>query len=193
MECVVLCFSHDLQVIDSVVSPVSVDVMNDLVGGQKSTEMLFHYQPMLHNVPLAVSVWMVRSETSPVTAASAIGDSPLESGVILTTDVRALPCPFAFSGAELPVASSCFTNVCAALSTVIFWGRSPSSGTVALPRTIARRLLPSVFGMKRLVAMDALKRHVCPFHSDIIAREERYCEIAARRLEQQVLPIGDIA
>ena len=50
---------HDNKVLNSVVSLESVDVMNNLRGGEQSSEMLLHHKAMFGNVPLLVTAGMI--------------------------------------------------------------------------------------------------------------------------------------
>lgn len=49
----------NLQVLNGVVCPVSVDVMNNFFWLQVSTQMLLHHQTVFSGVAVAVRLWMV--------------------------------------------------------------------------------------------------------------------------------------
>lgn len=48
-----------LQIINSVIRYVTINMMNNLLGLQKTANVLFHYKPMLHNVSIAIRKRMI--------------------------------------------------------------------------------------------------------------------------------------
>jgi hypothetical protein len=167
-----------------------VDVMDNFIWRKESAKMLFYYQAMFHHVSLAICMRVMGCQASPVRAVSSVGNPPLVGGMVFASDIGALPSPFALNRAELSIATAHVADVFAALSALVWRGCPPAGRSVALSRAIFRRSFPPVFWMKRPLALGAFQRQCCSFHAHIIAREERYCEIAARRLEQQVPLIG---
>jgi hypothetical protein len=188
-----LCFSHHLQVFQRVVVPIYVNVVHNLLGCEKAPHVLLHHEPMLHDVSLTVRERMMRCETSPVSPVASIRDAALERRVVLSSNVGTLPRPFTFQRTELLGSLPGRRDIRPALPTVVSRCASPSGGSVAVTRTILRGFFTPVFGVKRLVALDAFKRQCFSFHCHIIACEEKYCEIAARRLRQSVLPLEGVA
>jgi len=184
-----LCFRHHAKILNRVVPAVFIDVMNNLFGSQEAPQVLLHDEPMLHDIPLAISEGMVRSQAGPVGTISAVADAPLIRRVFVAANVGALPSPFTRGRAELPGPPPDRADVRPALAATIGYGIAPAGSAIAVRRAVLRRCLPAVLRMERLAAVDAFKRHRLSFHDYSIAREERYCEIAARRLQQSVLPL----
>lgn len=50
----------DLEVLDPVVSFVTVDVVNNFVWLQIATQVLLHHEPMLADIAAGVSMWMTK-------------------------------------------------------------------------------------------------------------------------------------
>lgn len=168
---------------------IVVDVMNNLIRRKESSQMLFRHESMLHHIALAIGMGMVRGETGVVPPVPTISYPSLEVRVSATPNISALPAPLALSGAKLLAPALRIGDVFPALATKVCGGVSPPMSAIALSRTKPRRFLSPVFRVKRIVAVDTLKRQCGSFHAHIISREERYCEIAVKRLQQGVLAL----
>lgn len=69
---------------------------------------------------------------------------------------------------------------------------TPTGLQIATRRAISR-IISSVLRVKGLAATLAVSRNVGVLHSLIIPLEERYCEIAAKRLQQEAFDFGEAA
>lgn len=152
--------------------------------------MFFHNKSVFHNIALAVSVGVMRGKAGIVASVPSVSNPPLEVRMGLASNVGTLPVPLALGGTELSLPIAYIGNIRTALATKVLRSVTPAVGSVALTRAVFRRFLTPVFGVKIGIAVDALKRQCCSLHSYIITLEEKYCEIAVRRLQQAVLPLG---
>lgn len=184
-----LCFRHHAEILNRVVPAVLIDVMDNLFGSQEAPQVLLHDQPMLHDIPLAISEGMVGSQARPVGTIATVANAAVICGVVVTANIGTLPSPLALIGTELAGAPPHRTDIRSALTTGVDDRLAPTGSAIAVARTVLRRVLATVLRMERLMAVDAFKRHRLSFHGNSITREERYCEIAAKRLAQAVLPL----
>lgn len=58
---------HEIKVLNSVVVPDLIYVVRHFIGSEQSSEMSFHHKAMLRNIPLAVTVGVIRGEDENVT------------------------------------------------------------------------------------------------------------------------------
>jgi len=183
----VFSFSHQLQVLDGVVAGVAINMVNDLMLGEKPLTLPLHDQPVFHDIALRVSERMVWREDCPIHAILTVGDARLETGMGLASNVNALPLPLARLRTELPLAVPAARNVCPAGGAGPRRRLSPSTYLVAAARTVAGCFVAPVFGVKILTAVLTRQCNRLLFHTTIIPHEEKYCEIAVKRLAQEVL------
>lgn len=190
MKSVMRCFSQYLQVRDLVVPAVPVSVMHDFARQEDSPKISLHHKSVFHDVSLGVGIGMAGDEPCEVSIAASIGDAFPEARVVPPADLCALPRGPTFERAELPGAAASTRDICAAGATYVGGRITPSCGEVALARTEARRLLTTVLRMESGAATLAGARQGASFHARIVARRERYCEIAAKRCAQETLGLG---
>lgn len=162
--------------------------MNNFFGFKKSSKMLFHYKTMLHDVSLPVGIRVVGGKNGPISPLSPVGDFSLKTRVRYATICSTLPNRTTFKRAEFLSALSRIGNVFIACSAQINWCFAPSSRLFT--RLGANSLLAlrstAIQWMKTFTAYFTNKRDGFISHFPSIAYKERYCEIAARRLSQEV-------
>ncbi len=178
------CFSHQPQILDGVVVPILVGVVNDLGGIEVTPKVTLHDEAMLHDVSLAVGVRMGGNEDRPVVSAASVGDAFAEAGVVDAPDVAPLPCGLTGHRTE-PLASLASAGGWVSALDAGWDGRiAPSIQEVAGTRT--EPLIASIFGEEVGRTSGALASGFA-FHTPLYHIEERYCEIAAKRMAQGVL------
>lgn len=182
---VVFCFRHDHEVGDHVVPGILVLVVNKLGRQQKAPDVLLHYEPMLHDIALRVGVRMVRREHGEVSSAAPVGNPSLIPGVCRAANIHALPKRLALRSAELLRPLARLRYVRAALTTSIRRRFSKAPKPITLGRTYRLRLFgaAAIRRMKWLLANFTQESNVQVSHVHSITREERYCEIAAKRMK----------
>ncbi len=115
---------------------------------------------------------------------------------ITSTRIRLtlLPLNTALHGAQLLRALACTRRWLATDQAGALHWFTPPCPQLAGWRAICLGLLraPTVLGMIRLPATFAIARYCHVLHTRIISQQERYCEIAARRLSQQVLHLEEV-
>lgn len=181
-------FSHQLQVVNRVVRCVLVYVVHNFLPSQESTNRCFYDKPVFHDVALAVGHWVFRHKTRAIHAVFPVSDKPALAGLACgkcNPTIKTTKLLIAFSGA------SCIRS---AINTFGVCLSAPPLGYVALPGAIRGCRFSPPLWMKFLSAVHAVAvdvwinhRHILAHHAPYCKSEEKYCEIAARRLGQEVL------
>ena len=89
-----------------------------------------------------------------------------------------------------PIACVCY--ILSALEAISFINLSPTSQEVTLTRAISSCILSTIFRVKKLTAILTIQGYIKSLHTYIIPQkqiEEKYCEIAAKRLSQSVMKL----
>ena len=178
-----ICFEHHPEIVEGVIGGVCINVVDDLGRTQTPPYRLFHYESVFHHVAFPVSSRMARKTTGAISATASVLDKPALS------DRAGLSIHPTIKRAEEPRTVSCWGDVCATLSASVGRRWAPPVGLVAGPRAEPRRSFAAVLRVKICSALFTDERSVGSFHSRNVAHEEKYCEIAAERMAQEVLPL----
>ena len=87
---------------------------------------------------------------------------------------------------------ACMGYILSTLRAISIGGFTPPSQEIALTRAIRSRILSAIFRMERLVTSLTIQGYPYSSHTYIIPqleREEKYCEIAKKRLSQSVMKL----
>lgn len=166
-----------------IVRLITINVMDSFVGCKAPPDVRLHYETVLHNVALAVGVRVLRHPASPILAARAVSDEATPQGL---TRLRRNSTSNRAEFSQPPAGAR---QVRSTPSAMIGRGLTPARFQVAGPGAEACGVLSPVLRAKQGIAGRAFQIDCPVFHARNIARQERYCEIAAKRLSQEVLPL----
>ena len=175
-------FSHNLKIGYIVIARVFVDMVNHLFAIKVPSNVGFHDKAMLHYIPFGVSVWVFGNSPSKI---SVFGSIRNKLSFKDHTDTSFVP---AIEAAIFLRSLSRARDVVSTPKALILWRFTPAISCVALTRTKFGCILPAIMRMKTGFAMFARNGFCFISHGFIIAEiNEKYCESAAKRLEQGVL------
>ena len=171
---------HQAQISDRVVAWVFIYMVNHFVRRKVAPNALLHDETVVHHIPLAISKRMLWRHLSSIPTALPVADEAAPTA----RRHAALSVRAARKRTKLSSAVSARCKVAPARRAGVLGRFSPPRRKIAFPGTVLRGSLAPVFRAERTGALGAGQEESSMFHLVMITLEEKYCEIAAKRLAQ---------